>query len=47
MSPILLERRELRTAEQHLPNDILFSLVVRAALPDDMKQLIDTLEQTE
>ena len=35
MSPILLERRELRTAEQHLPNDILFSLVVRAALPDD------------
>src|SRR6186997_1117234 len=29
------ERRELRVAEQLLPNDVLFPLVERAAFPDD------------
>lgn len=38
------ERRELRTAEQQLPNDILFPLVERAALPDDGQRFLTFAE---
>lgn len=34
------ERRELRTAEQRLPNEVLFPLVDRAGLPDDGQRFL-------